>query len=267
MKLFRSIVCTMLALTLCLGMAATASAAVKETAANLFREDKAPDEDYATIRVKDEEDDEYYDRVDVDLIYRSMKSDITIAKDAKLIESVKLTVGKNATLTVEEGATLTVLGELVVEGTLINRGTIIVGVKDTPRYEGYGDMDERDQLKRYVTRLAISNKGTVRNAGTMNIRNGYVTNYAKAIFENSGKMTITNTDANSVGLKNLARKEDGVTIFGEITNSGTITVSNTTGTGIHNYNGAKFQNSGDILVSKKGTIKGKISGNQPTATK
>lgn len=263
MKLFKRIACAAMALTLCLGIVLPASAASKETAANLFREERGPDEDYVSIRIKDEEDPNYDEYVEVDLLYRSMKRDLTITKDAKLIESVKLTVAKNATLTVEEGATLTVLGELVIEGTLINRGTIIVGTKESAGYSGFADADERNELRTYVTRLAITNKGTVRNTGKMNIFNGNVTNYTGAILENSGTMAISNTDADTTGLKNLARVEKGQNLYGEIINNGKITVTSTNGIGIHNYKGAKFENGGEIKVTKKSAIKGTIRGNKP----
>jgi hypothetical protein len=168
-------------------------------------------------------------------------------------------------MTIEKGVTLTILGELVVEGTLINKGTIILGKKEKIQYGGFDGLSEQEEIGKLANRLTITNKGTIRNEGSMQILNGFLVNNIGKTIENSGTITVANTSKDSVAIKNPARVKQGVAEYATIINSGKILLQNTAGYGLQNYGGAKLENSGEIVVSPKATYKGKISGNQPIA--
>jgi hypothetical protein len=265
MKTMRKWIPFILAGVLCFAAAVPVQAAASSDLGFLFSEGLNPTENYVTVRDYDEEDGEYYEPREIDLISRKTRGAISVNKNVRLDESVKLTVSKNTTMTVKEGVTLTILGELVVEGTLVNKGTIVLGVKESPLYEGFGDAYELADIGKLAKRLTITNKGTIRNEGTMQILNGFLVNNIGKTIENSGTLSVANTVKDSVGIRNPARIKEGVAEYATLLNSGKILLKNTSGTGLHNFNGAKVENSGEITLAKRATYKGKISGNQPVS--
>jgi hypothetical protein len=162
---------------------------------------------------------------------------------------MQLTIPKGKTLTIEKDATLVVLGRLVIDGTLENKGEIIIGGKTD--YDANTD----DQNLIFLT-----NQATINNSGKIFVNRGTLENKPKAVFTNDGTITIRTTVINRVGFDNVALVEDNKTVYGHVINNGTINVENTRGLGIRNFSGALFENNGTIYEKKTGFIKGTITG-------
>lgn len=184
-----------------------------------------------------------------DLYQRRIASaDIEISKDTILGEQFIVEIPKGVTLTIKEGATLTVYGILSIEGEMVNDGKILIG---------------------YPTRVVASNRsatidnlGQVTNNGSLYIRCGKFVNNAGATLENQGKLNITNSTKSVRALHNMVATTNGKTKVGEIVNEGEINVMSTAGIGIYSHSGAKITNNGDITRTAGAIIEGKIKGNE-----
>lgn len=258
MKLKR-IGASILALVLAFGLALPAQAA--KTAPALFLEGLGSNEKHCEVR-RVEDDDDYEEMIEVPVIRRQASASISLTKDATIIEELQVVIPKKYTLTIEKGATLTIYGDLVIQGNLVNNGTIIVGAKSLLAEVRNSDQEMKDILS-LMTLRNLDIKGKFTNNGKLNILNGSVAVGAGGTMTNAGTITITNSGNKTTALKNIATKKAGTTTYGTITNTGTIYVRNTAGTGIHNYNAAKFNNEGKIYVAHKAKVQGKISGEQP----
>ena len=197
----------------------------------------------------------YFETVEyeVDFITRYLKEKLSIKTDVVLADIVHIEVKEDAVLTVEEGATLVVLGDLKVQGTLINNGTIVLGKAsyrtafgtDTPAYHGNIDVI-----------------GSFANSGTTDISNGTLAINENGIVENMGTNNILNSQVDSRGIdiitKSLYEKEIG----GTLVNSGTINVKNKAGKGIIVPPKSTLDNKGSIYKNETGNILGTVKGNQ-----
>lgn len=154
-------------------------------------------------------------------------------------------------LMVEEGATLTIYGTLVVEGTLKNYGTIEVLQMTQPK-----------DTNNTVASGYLSNKGTVINKGTgvITVSNGHFSNQKTGTLINEGTMNLSSNKEETV-LQNISYKTSYAEQNGVIKNTGTIVVGDCKKAGIQNMNGGIFVNSGTILIKKSDDISGVIKGN------
>jgi len=184
-------------------------------------------------------------------IMRRTTASFTINSNTKLLENMSISVPKGRTLTVASGTVLTIYGRLIVEGKLVNNGTIILGGKE----ENRSDKDDKNLI-------LITNSGTVDNNGTIDIVRGTFENKINAKLINDGTINIKTTVVDRTALRNVALTRKGETTFGEIENNGTINVSNTHGTGIYNFSKAVIRNNGEIYQDKKAVITGNIRGNK-----
>ena len=255
----------LLALLVSMTMFLPASAAVYRytRADGLFRNfiDGSERQDKVTIKDKNGEDIE----VELPLIARATKSNVTVSSNAVVIRELQATVRKGTTLTIDRGVTLTVYGDLVVEGTLVNNGTLVIGDKHTFDIKDEFEKELIDAVRARMKFNQVTVTGTLTNAGTITVREGELAAQSGGIINSSGTISVNNAARNSAGLRAVTLKKGGVTTTGTINNSGTVYVRNTTqtSTGIHVFGGSKFSNTGSILLGKRGTVKGKITGTQP----
>jgi hypothetical protein len=178
-----------------------------------------------------------------------------VNQDVVVGEEVRLVVPADKTLTVEQGATLSVYGELVVQGKLENRGTIVVG-----ELRAYKETDDL-----YIkSRLINEEGGVILNTGSINVVRGEIDNNAKAMFTNDGRIDITNRHEELTGLSNRTITTT-VTVGATFVNNGVIFVNNEVGYGIRSATESTFENNGEIQVSETGKVAGVITGNRVTA--
>ncbi|MDL2232456.1 hypothetical protein LJC63_02595 [Ruminococcaceae bacterium OttesenSCG-928-L11] len=250
----------------CMAVALPAAAASRHnTVAGLFNVDKGDKDSYVrNFDVDDEEDDverdlDSYEELEV--IQRSAKASLTVTSNQTISNIVQVTIPKGYTLTIDKGATLTVAGELIVEGTLVNNGAIVVGTKKGQDDSEIPD-DDDEKKDKFITLRYLHNKGTITNNGTISILCGTLRNGDSAVLNNSGTVTIANAERDTTGFLNYARRFQGKVTYGTVNNTGSFTVANTDGTGLHIFGGSRFQNSGTVTVAgSKATVKGTVQGN------
>lgn len=252
-----------LALMLCAMLAVPVGAAAKkateyDNAAQLFSESLLGDEtiEHAGVNIKHDvlkgtiktesvtTTDRYQRRV--------ASASITVDADATVADIFRVEIPKGETLTIEKGATLTVYGELSIEGKLVNNGTIVIGYKSKAV-----DADKKATLE---------NRGRLTNNGTLNIRCGELVNETIGKLENKGTINITNKLNGYRALSNRARQSGETLKAGEITNTGKIVVKNTDGVGIYNQKNAVLDNQGEITCTEQASVEGKIKGNKVQVT-
>ncbi|MDL2232637.1 hypothetical protein LJC63_03535 [Ruminococcaceae bacterium OttesenSCG-928-L11] len=183
------------------------------------------------------------------------------------MEATEYIVGKEDTLTISQLATVTVTGHadreesyrtpfirsttnyinsgrIVVEGTLINEGTIRLNLGSSDAPQNFG---------------TLMNKGTVINKGTIIISGGRIENYAGSTLINKGTIYVQSTYGGNSSIANRTLNST----YGSITNDGSIHILNSEGVSIRNEGGATFQNNNVITQAVEGTISGRIAGNAP----
>lgn len=188
--------------------------------------------------------------------YVTRKADFSfrVDSDATIVDYVLVQVPEGKTMTVDKGVTLTIYGQLMVDGKLVNNGTIILGdERARSRYDEYNRNPGASQMT--ITGEMTSN-------GTINIVNGRLENAAGATSTNKGTITITNKHENLVGIANTIVKTSSGVKGGHFINSGTINVSNAGGCGVRNESGATFENNGEMILSQESSTRGVFSGNK-----
>jgi len=104
---------------------------------------------------------------------------IAVSKDTKISDFIRVEIPSGATLTIEEGATLHIMGELIIEGTLVNNGKIVIGEINSFTDEPAGQPS------------FLRNEGYFENKSSINILNGTLKN-AGGLLENPGIINIFN---------------------------------------------------------------------------
>ena len=255
----------MLAFALCASLFLPVQAAHRHDRADyLFRNSIDGGEKQPRVTIKDKNDDEI--EVELPIIARENKGDLTLKTNAEVMQELQLTVRKGTTLTIDSGVTLTVLGDLIIDGTLINNGTLIVGDRYT--FNAKDMFEEAAVIKAVSARMSFNQvtvNGSFKNTGKITVREGTVVVRDNGTLSNSGTITLGNGARNSAGLRAITTKKGATTTIGTITNTGTIYVRNTTkaSNGIHIFGGSKLTNNGAILTNKTGSIQGRITGTQP----
>lgn len=195
-----------------------------------------------------------YEEKEYEYVYRKIgEASVKVGGDETVADFVQLTVEKDSKLTVEPGVTLTIYGNLIVEGTLVNKGTIVIGgekVKQT--YEESGE-----------PLCKITNYGSVSNAGAITVTNGMIENIGTGKIENKGTIGILKLKEKAIGISNSEIKKSYGLEYGTISNSGTISVLSETGIGIYNYKGSTIDNAGVINKRENAVVKGEITGANP----
>lgn len=131
---------------------------------------------------------------------------------------------------------------------------------------GYEKESTSEAGRGYVA-TGVSNLGEFTSTGEIELRRGGIQNAVGCMFKNSGTITITNRVKSFSGILNRARKDGEKVVGDKIINTGPIYVRNEGGHGINNHVGAEFENRGNVIRSKTGTAKGKISGNKAAVEK
>lgn len=251
-SIFKRFVCILLpAVIIAVACPLTVLAANNDTASKLFLEELSESEMTMYDRMLNDEsnidDNGKYKKTEF-IIERKATASIRVTDTQIVSDMLKIVIPKGKTLTIDKGATLKVYGELVIEGTLDNKGTIIIGLSDLSA--------ETDG----VVVAYLTNSNSTVNSGTMKIYFGTLDNRPGAKLENKGTMSIYTKEPTMVGIRNTAITNKGVTTVGTVINSGTINVENTQGTGLRNFANAIFENNGKIYKTKRGTVKGTITG-------
>jgi hypothetical protein len=194
-------------------------------------------------------------------IHRHMKiKALTLNGDVTVAEAVRVVVPKGATLTVPQGVTLTVYGGLRVEGTLVNNGHIVFAL---PEHRTVTDHTaETDEYH-----LTLTNIGTVKNAGTITVKRGGIANEQGGLFENSGVVSILNTQGTFAGIAMRTMMRGNSVVGTTFVNTGTVYLQNTVGTSLLVYKDSLVDNQGTIYCGEKAVIKGAIKGTKPVLKK
>lgn len=188
--------------------------------------------------------------IELDHVTRTLDRDKSVAGDVKIVGIVHIIIPEDMTLTIEKGATMTISGALIVEGKLVNNGTIVVGDPKAKNGAATG----------YLT-----NYGSIVSAGTVNVAHGEISNEGTGKLENKGTLTISNQSETLTGLSNNTIRKGSGMQYGAIVNTGTINVQNKGGTGIRILKETTLDNQGAIYKAEGATIKGTVGGNKPLA--
>ena len=231
-----------------------------ETPETLFSEELLLQEDFADVEVeykygpwgpykKREE------TVDVLFVQRVAIDNIDVSSDANNINFVQVIIPEGRKLTIEKGATINVSGELVIEGKLVNKGTIIVD--RTVCTSGNKDLGTES--------CGILNEGTLTNSGAILVRKGMMQNGVDGTVTNNGTINIETKDEKYPGLTISIRSTEASKKSGSFVNNGTINVKNEGGSGLSIAKGAVFENKGTVNKGKTATIEGEMTGAKPVA--
>lgn len=190
---------------------------------------------------------------ELDYLTRTAPHSMSVDHDVMVADFVHLEIPEKHTLTIEKGATVTVLGQLIIEGKLENHGTLIIGERTTSKATG----------KPIINTGYLLIPGSTLSTGSVNVIQGGIKVEGGGSLENKGTITISNQDKDLTGLQNGSVKKSSGTLYGRIVNSGTIYVQNDGGKGINSKPDTTFENKGKIYRSASGTIHGTITGNAP----
>ncbi len=178
------------------------------------------------------------------------------------------TVKEGASITVENGGTLTVNSTLNNSGSITISGTL----NATNGITSSGDITVTESGKIDGN---VTNNGTLTNSGTINSGNTFI-NYGTFINKSSGTITVTDNLVNSGTIKNEGNiLSNTISNTSKITNSGTITANIKNSGGSLDNKGTLDNSGGTIngnisnsgtLNNEGGTISGKVDGTPAEGT-
>lgn len=158
-----------------------------------------------------------------------LTSSQTIQRNVILNSSKVSTITTGTVIVLEEGYTMTVYGQLSIDGTFINKGTVRVVASDTYR----------------ALPGVIENRGTFTNFGTLQVKEGTVRNRAGSKTTNGGTIVISGETEDRTYFSNLKGTAfEGVAKPALLTNTGTIRMESTKGISV--YNTGTIENTGTI---------------------